>query len=112
VAKATKDVKALPFAFFGKTLFNGYSKAKDALDNEIESCGSRTPGPPLAAITRFRGQTAQTLKQRAEVRPDILKAWLGARVSRDHLRLLLPRRADALEKLNGLVDQILKTIDW
>jgi len=27
VAKATKDVKALPFAFFGKTLFNGYSKA-------------------------------------------------------------------------------------
>ena len=29
VAKAptTKDVKALPFAFFGKTLFNGYTKA-------------------------------------------------------------------------------------
>jgi len=37
VAKATKDVKALPFAFFGKTLFNGYSKAQDALDNEIEA---------------------------------------------------------------------------
>jgi len=26
-APTTKDVKALPFAFFGKTLFNGYTKA-------------------------------------------------------------------------------------
>jgi len=75
------------------------------------SRGSLRPGPPLAAITRF-GQTEQTFKQCTEVRPDILRARLGARVSRGHLRSLPPRRADALEKLNALVDQILKTIDW
>jgi len=67
---------------------------------------------PVGSYPAISGQAAQTLMQRAEVRPDIserglAQGWVETICDRYH-----PERADALEKLDALVDQISKTIDW
>src|SRR5262249_3511894 len=66
VAKAptTKDVKALLFAFLGKTLFNGYSKAQAALDNEFEAAEAEG----LARRWRLSRDSGKRCKRLSSVR--------------------------------------------
>jgi hypothetical protein len=102
----------------GKTAFCGYGKAKDALDNEIaklRKAEKRDPMPPWQ-LSRDVRRTAKTLMQRAGVRPDISERVLahvikGVEGVYDRYGYLSEKR-DALDKLAGLIDQILRTIDW
>jgi len=115
------DVKNYPFVFstdYGKTSFSGYSKAKEALDGEIakmRKADGRDPMPPWQ-LSRDIRRTAKTLMQRAGVRPDISERVLahvipGVEGTYDRYEYL-PQKRDALDKLDALVDRILKTIDW
>jgi integrase len=115
------DVKAYPFVFStdsGKTAIRGYGKAKEALDNEIAKlrrAEGREPMPPWQ-LSRDVRRTARTLLARAGVRPDISERVLahvipGVEGVYDRYQYL-PEKRDALEKLDALVDRILKTIDW
>jgi integrase len=115
------DAKNYPFVFstdYGKTPFSGYSKAKEALDNEIaklRKAEGREPMPQWQ-LSRDVRRTAKTLMQRAGVRPDISERVLahvipGVEGVYDRYQYL-PEKLDALTKLDALVDRILKTIDW
>jgi integrase len=76
------DVKNYPFVFstdYGKTPFSGYSKGKEALDNEIaklRKTDGRDPMPPWQ-LSRDVRRTARTLLARAGVRPDISERVLA-----------------------------------
>jgi hypothetical protein len=117
----TADVKNYPFVFstdYGKTPFSGYSKAKDALDNEIAKLRKAEGRDPMRPwqLSRDVRRTARTLLARAGVRPDISERVLahvipGVEGVYDRYGYL-PEKADALTKLDALVDRILKTIDW
>jgi len=115
------DVKNYPFVFsttHGRRPFGDYGKAKAALDIEIaklREAEGREPMPPWQ-LSRDMRRTAKTLMQRAGVRPDISERVLAhviPGVARVYDRYgYLTERRDALEKLDALVDRILKTIDW
>ncbi len=116
-----QDVKNYLFVFstdYGKTPFSGYSKAEDALDDEIaklRKADGRDPMPPWQ-LSRDVRRTAKTLMQRADVRPDISERVLahvipGVEGTYDRYEYL-PQKRDALEKLAALFDHILKTIEW
>jgi integrase len=118
-----KDRKACPFVFStdgGKTVFSAYSKAKDALDNEVaklRKAEGRDPMPPWQ-LSRDLRRTAKTLMARAGVRPDISERVLahvirGVEGIYDRYEYL-PEKRDALEKLAPLViDRIVnRKIEW
>src|SRR5262249_58610320 len=115
------DAKKRRFVFSttgGQKPFSGYSKAKAALDKEIDKLRKkerRDPMPPWT-LSRDVRRTAKTLMQRAGVRPDISERVLahaipGVAGVYDRYEYLAEKR-DALEKLAALVERILKTIEW
>jgi hypothetical protein len=77
-----KDTKECPYLFStdgGKTAFSAYSKAKDALDNEIAKLRKAEWRDPMSAwqLSRDLRRTAKTLMARAGVRPDISERVLA-----------------------------------
>jgi len=78
-------------------VFNGYSKAKEALDDEIEAAESRRPGPGWQ-LSRDFGASGANAYAACGSPAGYFRAWLGARVSRDHLRSLPPRKGGRTRK--------------
>jgi integrase len=122
IGERPRDAKERPFVFStdgGRRPSSGYSKAKAALDKEISKrceAEGRDPMRPWT-LSRDLRRTAKTLMQRAGVRPDISERVLahvipGVEGVYDRYEYLLEKR-NALAKLAGLVDRIVKRqIEW
>jgi integrase len=122
IGEMPKDTKECPYLFStdgGKTAFSAYSKAKDALDNEIAKLRKAEGRDPMSAwqLSRDLRRTAKTLMARAGVRPDISERVLahvihGVEGTYDRYQYL-PEKRDALDKLAALVDKIVnRKIEW
>lgn len=110
-----EDVKAHPFLFSttdGARPFSGFSKAKSALDKQIDKLrkeGGRDPMP--AWVLHDLRRTAKTLMARAGARPDISERVLshvipGVEGVYDRYGYL-PEKRDALTRLAALVERII-----
>jgi integrase len=119
IGERPKDAKVRPYLFStvgGGKPFSGYSKAKSALDKQIDKVRKdegREPMPPWRLHDLRR--TAKTLMVRAGVRPDISERVLshvipgveGIYDCHEYLK----EKADALTKMAALVDRIVNPVD-
>jgi integrase len=114
------DTKRRPFVFSisgGKRAFRSFAQAKASLDIEINRARQADGREPMPRwVLHDLRRTAKTLMQRACVRPDISERVLahsirGVEGVYDRYGYL-PEKMDALTKLDALVAEILKTIDW
>jgi integrase len=118
-ADRAEDIKARPFLFSsngGRTPFSGFSKAKSALDKEINERRKEDGRPPMPRwqLHDLR-RTAKTLMQRGGVRPDISERVLahtikGVEGTYDRWAYL-PEKRDALTALAALIDRITNSTD-